>query len=370
MEKKTNLQDIIKLFITEHEIEPDKAQAFANVFFETIIEGLEQDGIVKIKGLGTFKLVTVEPRESINVNTGERIEIPSYTKISFTPENVLRERINKPFEHFETVILNDETILDQEVEEPKEEEKEDEIVPLVANATLSNFVNDEIKDPEDMNTEEEPLEKQDETDEVEVTENEETNEDSESIEETPEEQENLVATKDPKKPTTSKAQNYLIALIVVVLLLCGLVLLFLYYPDLFCSRSSSNKQPVVEDIEQYSEQSTIPLDSIESGKETKDTIKVDSAKGSLQVDTISALNPRSQSLVPVRPDSTSYDIVGTKTTYTLKPGETLIRVSLRFYNTKDLWPYLYKYNQDRIKNPDVVPTGTTLKIPELRKKNI
>ena len=72
--------------------------------------------------------------------------------------------------------------------------------------------------------------------------------------------------------------------------------------------------------------------------------------------------------IPIKPDSVNYTITGTKATYTIKEGETLTRVSLRFYGTKDLWPYIVKHNREVIKNPNNVPYGTVLKIPELVKK--
>ena len=68
---------------------------------------LENEKTVKIKGLGTFKLVDVDSRESVNVNTGERFQIKGHTKVSFTPDTNLRDTINKPFAHFETVVLNE-----------------------------------------------------------------------------------------------------------------------------------------------------------------------------------------------------------------------------------------------------------------------
>jgi nucleoid-associated protein YgaU len=72
---------------------------------------------------------------------------------------------------------------------------------------------------------------------------------------------------------------------------------------------------------------------------------------------------------PVNPDSINYTIIGTKTTYTVKKGETLTRVSLRFYGTKDLWPYIQKYNHTKIKNPGMITPGMILTIPELKKKD-
>ena len=75
--------------------------------FDLIEETLATEKYVKVKGLGPFKLTEVDSRESVNVNTGERIEIQGHTKVSFTPDTSMKDLINKPFAHFETVILND-----------------------------------------------------------------------------------------------------------------------------------------------------------------------------------------------------------------------------------------------------------------------
>lgn len=85
------------------------SENFVRLFFETIREGLLQDKLVKIKGLGTFKLIEVSDRESVNVNTGERIRIVGHTKVTFTPDNALRDQVNRPFAEFETVVLNEST---------------------------------------------------------------------------------------------------------------------------------------------------------------------------------------------------------------------------------------------------------------------
>jgi nucleoid DNA-binding protein len=71
---------------------------------------------------------------------------------------------------------------------------------------------------------------------------------------------------------------------------------------------------------------------------------------------------------PVRPDSVNYIITGTRTTYSIKQGETLTKVALRFYGTKDLWPYILKHNSETIKNPRTLSPGTLLAIPELQRK--
>lgn len=80
------------------------------------------------------------------------------------------------------------------------------------------------------------------------------------------------------------------------------------------------------------------------------------------------LKEQKKTVAPFEPDSVGYTIVGTETTYTIKEGETLTRVALRFYGTKALWPYIVKHNPGVIKNPDNVPYGTTIKIPKLAKK--
>ena len=75
--------------------------------FDVVNEGLQDDKQVKVKWLGTFKVTSVKDRESVDVNTGERIVIDGRDKISFTPDNILKEIVNKPFAQFETVVVND-----------------------------------------------------------------------------------------------------------------------------------------------------------------------------------------------------------------------------------------------------------------------
>ena len=85
------------------------SEDFVRSFFRAIEEGLVHDNVVKVKGFGTFKTVSVDPRESIDVNTGARIEIAGHAKVSFTPDAALRDAVNKPFLEFETVILDEAT---------------------------------------------------------------------------------------------------------------------------------------------------------------------------------------------------------------------------------------------------------------------
>lgn len=131
MKKKLTLQDFADYIVQQEGIAPKDADAFVRAFFDVIEEGLHEDKFVKIKGFGTFKLVSVSERESVNVNTGERIQISGHTKVSFTPDNTMKELVNRPFAHFETVDLNDDTDtkefeeIDEEMEAEESEEAED-----------------------------------------------------------------------------------------------------------------------------------------------------------------------------------------------------------------------------------------------------
>lgn len=104
---KLTIQEIAKILVEKNKLTIKDANQFASMIFEVIQQGLEEDGQVKIKGFGTFKMIQVEARESVSVRTGERVTIDSHAKVTFTPDAVMKELVNKPFSQFETVILND-----------------------------------------------------------------------------------------------------------------------------------------------------------------------------------------------------------------------------------------------------------------------
>ena len=126
---KTILQEIAARVAKKHNITIKSAESFVSQFFDVVKEGLDADKQVKVKGFGTFKVVTVKPRESINVRTGERVVIESHDKVNFTPDATMKELVNRPFSQFETVELKDDVDFediphDEEpaVEEPVVEE--------------------------------------------------------------------------------------------------------------------------------------------------------------------------------------------------------------------------------------------------------
>lgn len=104
---KISIQDIAKSIVSRHGLSQQEAERFVTTLFDVINEGLHREKIVKVKGLGTFKVIDVRERESVNVNTGERVVIESHGKITFTPDPVMRDLVNKPFAQFETVVLNE-----------------------------------------------------------------------------------------------------------------------------------------------------------------------------------------------------------------------------------------------------------------------
>lgn len=107
MKRKLLLQDLTDYLVQRENIGKRDADVFVRAFFEVIEQGLLEDNFVKIKGFGTFKLVEVSERESVNINTGERFQISGHTKVTFTPDAKMKELVNKPFAHFETVDLSD-----------------------------------------------------------------------------------------------------------------------------------------------------------------------------------------------------------------------------------------------------------------------
>lgn len=123
---KTALQLIADAVAKKHKITVKEAEKFVSSMFDVMNEGLKTDKLVKVKELGTFKVQAVKPRESVNVNTGERVLIEGHDKVSFTPDTTMKELVNKPFALFETVVLNDGVDFADLESKPDDEEKKEE----------------------------------------------------------------------------------------------------------------------------------------------------------------------------------------------------------------------------------------------------
>ena len=144
---KISLCDLAQRLAEKSGISLQDAELFIRKMFDVANEGLQSDKLVKMKWLGTFKVMAVKDRESVDVNTGERIIIEGRDKISFTPDNILKEIVNKPFAQFETVVVNDGVDFD-EIDRKFENAEEDgsvfdstlECVPNSDNSSLESFV--------------------------------------------------------------------------------------------------------------------------------------------------------------------------------------------------------------------------------------
>lgn len=386
MNEKITLQDLINLFSEKQGMNKKDAEVFVRTMFELIEEALATEKYVKIKGLGTFKLTEVDSRESVNVNTGERIEIQGHTKISFTPDATMKELINKPFSHFETVILNEgveledtpvetseeivqeeiisETILTEEpatMEEPQPEPlvetpiEEGTIVeePTVEEQTIEEPISEETIEEETIieeSTIEEPVAEEPIKEELVITEipTSEEEQTEESAVEKQEETEKFVSTEEKKVKNTNRILWGVIVVLVLIILF-GVYWMFLRPSDV----------PEVTPLPPVQEEVTIPVPVEE--KQPEDTIET------VKFIQLSAEELRKEH-VPSFADTLDYQIIGTQEEYTLQKGETIIRASVKVFGTKKYWPYIVKHNLDVLPDPDNIPAGVKIKIPVLTPK--
>ena len=429
MSDKITIQDIIELLAEKHGMNKKDAEAFVKGIFDLIEEALASEKYVKVKGLGTFKLTEVESRESVNVNTGERFQIQGHNKISFTPDTTMKDLINKPFAHFETVILNENTQLeDTKIEMEGEDDKEENTEEIISSTpeilkeddtnTITNTPTYEadikpitnISDPPKIIAADEIIETVEE--QQSIKEDHLTEKASKVAENTSEERPATIAeaaikavreektisetiegrTSKPQSMTASESplavpegllqkeqkKNLWGIIIVIILVLCiaGGIYWFM--------QSSSSKQPIRQSIPAAT--STVketPNDSVTlqqqdtvsgSNLQTREPIQSQPAEIPLQKQPTKPKSPSVQSAANQEiakvtlADTVEYDIVGTKVNYTLQEGESLIKLALKFYGTKKLWPYIVRHNKNVIKDADRVPIGTTLRIPELAPK--
>ena len=392
MNEKITLQDLVELLSEKNDMTKKNADAFLRCMFDLIEEALTNEKYLKIKGLGTFKLTEVDSRESMNVNTGERIEIQGHTKISFTPDTTMKELINKPFSHFETVILNDGVELEDTPFdiEPKVEEMADEMVekiieepqvevepvvevkvevaeePVVSPVVdepipveevsesveeepneIEAVVDEEPEVSEPVDIEEKPVEVEEKVEPIEEEISEEVSIPEEKVEEKPE----IVVPEAPRSEnkTTFKV---LIGIIVVLLLIILFGVYWIFFRQEKVDTNWEYTAPVKEtaSVVQVEEQQAVKEDTLLVNKDTM------------------VVQPVQEEQTMVLPEDVVYEITGTITTLTLEPGQTLVKLALKYYGSKNFWPYIVQHNPDVIKDADRVPKGATIKIPKLEPK--
>lgn len=400
MNEKITLQDLINLFGEKQGMSKKDAELFVRSLFDLIEEALATEKYIKVKGLGTFKLTEVDSRESVNVNTGERIEIQGHTKVSFTPDTTMKDLINKPFAHFETVVLNDGVEFeDTPIEVPETLDTPEVIAPIVETTEVVEVPVPE-ETPEVIVVKEETSEEKDVPEivvpeEPEATEESEVAEEPETVEEpqpaiieetlVPEEapvqeappleepQPTITEVPEEEKPvfieektseekvvetiveeSKEKSINRILWGVIVVLVL--IILFGAYWMFL----RPSDTPEVIPATPVQEEQVATPAPVAEE-KPQEDTLKT------VQFIELSEEELRKER-VPSFGDTLDYQIVGTQTEHTLQKGETIIRASVRFFGTKKYWPYIVKHNTDVLPDPDNIPAGIRIKIPKLVEK--
>ena len=392
MNEKITLQDLVELLSEKNGMTKKNADAFFRAMFDLIEEALTNEKYVKVKGLGTFKLTEVDSRESMNVNTGERIEIQGHTKISFTPDTAMKELINKPFSHFETVILNDgvelddtpvdddsksEDIVDEKVENIIEQSQvvaepvveqiiESPIEPVVSPVVEEQTLVEEVVGPveeQQESIEEAPIVEPEVADSVveekvivEVSETvepvvEETPMEAPKLEEKVEEKLEVI---EPKVQYSESKTTFKVLIGIIIVLL--IIILFGFYWIFFRQDKADStwipSEPVKEETIIVQEEAQ-PVVSEDTLSVNKDTVVV---------------QPEVVEQTAVLSENVVYEITGTITTLTLEPGQTLVRLALKYYGSKNFWPYIVEHNPDVIKDADRVPKGATIKIPKLEPK--
>ena len=392
-------------------------EAFARTLFEVVEEALLTDKFVKVKGFGTFKLVAVSDRESVNINTGERFQIEGHTKVSFIPDNTLKEEINRPFAHFETIDLSDETeqaeldaIDAAAAEEALENEEAEETVEEVAEempATepAEEVVEEEVKEdvPEEV-LKEEPVEEAEEPMEEPVATEPQTIVTAEKKEEEPAKAEEPAAdttleSEKAPEPEAEEQEEAPTALPVsyeyteqpprrpfnwwkaigVFFLVLALMLLsyFAGYYRLLC--------PCIIGLPEWTEpQPAQPAAKVQPAKTAPAKPQPAPAETTAPKISENPLNsenpeqPESRKSKPAKPDpaprkqqsapaevapAPPADTTVATQPHTVARGETLYSIARKYYGSDKYVNVIIRHN--RIKNPNNIEKGTTLQIPIL-----
>ncbi|MBR1387907.1 MAG: HU family DNA-binding protein [Alloprevotella sp.] len=365
MKQRITPQQLVSALSQSENITKKKAEAFLRAFFDVVETGLRADKTVKVKNFGTFKVTEVSERESVNIQTGERIQIDSHSKVSFTPDASLKEQVNKPFSQFQTVVLSDdvdEDLLAKEAaklglmaeSQPEPVEPEPVAVsdpaPLVDVQTTPTEPVVAVEEPEAevLPVADEPVESEDVA--AEPADSEETAADhtyrliSEEDETNEPELNNEEYEYEDMKPIQSMSRLG----IATTLIIAALCLIGTY-------------------VAGYYDVLHLNLPKKELTTQNKQEAKpVEAQKKDVQ-------NPEPQTLTNEQKASKyeqipndEFIIIGELEPHVMKSGEGLYMLAKKVYGDKAFARHIIFFNQ--IKNPDNVPVGTTLRMPELRKK--
>ena len=354
MNNRLTIQDLAGLLAEYTGKDKNSSERFLREFIAVVSEGVYTDKLVKVKGIGTFKIIPVEKRESIHVNTGERFVIPEHYKFSFLPDKELRELVNKPFSFFETTELRenvDFTDMDVVLDEPDIKETEDESIeemipeekhlpeeePVVFSEEGSAVPPEE--DPVVFSEEEPAGQPEDEgMDTLEPV----VDEHSDSSgPDSPSEEVETGPDAERKKPRTKRIAVVSMFVFLLMLFNIGLYLNRTYF-------FKKGKEPLRIDT-------VFPKGETVATEAVPDTTIVFANEDSSQtVGETTVENPE------VEPEATSPKVIAR---VKIEPGSRLTLISLKYYGSKLFWVYLYEYNRAVITDPNNVPIGTVIEVP-------
>lgn len=332
--KKVSLQELTDTIVAQSGATKRFTESFLRELVQVIQEYLEKDGVVKVKGLGTFKLIWNEPRKSVDVSTGNTIVLPGHYKVTFMPDNAVKEKINAPYAHLETVMGGAEVI--SEVEDSGELIVEKgEVNPLqVESSTDDVLLNRKIDEPLTIKRDPSDL-------------------DTASPIESPTHQ-----------ITESPSKKKWWVIMVVLMLLCLLGAAGYYWKDLLLPQrntpvATQTKVPVV----------VVQIDTIDDV--ITDTIAADKweqEKTTLEKDSTPVIEAPVDAIVELTLENYTYqDALNApvRDTVTVIDGSRLTMVAYRAFGHKAFWVYVYDANRNVLTSPNAVEKGMKLVIPDL-----
>lgn len=346
---KLTIQEVARVLAERNKLKVRECDVFAKTMFAVIQDGLERDGQVKVRGLGTFKIINVEARESVDVSTGERVVIAARSKLTFTPDATMKELINKPFSQFETVVLNDGVEFEDlepedEVEPDTPDEPSEPEVPVALYHPASQ--------PEDNPDEEVPEEENPE-------ETEDTVVDEQSDEPQP------VIPDDPVEVGENSSWKWWLFGLLTLLLMAASA-----YGGYLYGRHTAQEAPQSLNTEKETVQPVeAPVDTVTTVEE--DTLSVqpteEATPPAVSEPEKNTFDSDKYDQADARVRLGAYRIIGVAKEVTVHDGETLYRISRRELGD-DMECYVQALNE--MGESTVVKTGQKLKIPKLewRKK--
>lgn len=365
MNEKISFPDLVGLLSSKMNITKKEAETFLKEFFTVSTEIITSGEELRINGLGLFKPIWVEARGSINVQTGEPVEIPGHYKLSFIPDKVLREAVNAPFSSFSVEVLNDHVPIEDMTAVPSQDIDENNDICNTENVELQD--SKEIREKEE---EDEPIEPAHEYIQEDKSADEESSESTVSSQEIEKFQEEIIQPESETKVEEKEEDCYedylrksssrksfwwgvLSAFGIIIICLAGGIFFM------------GNDSPYVVKIGEYT--LSLGKQSIDSRPmnnnpesvvlpENKDTLSEMEKDSVLKDSVISASPLAAPEVKPV--------------IETIRSGIFLTTLARKYFGHKAFWVYIYEENKDVIKNPNQVPIGTRLTIPSASKYDI